>query len=71
MVKTIIFKQALLFLPLREIDPSIDEKSIISGGTVYKESNRTTLGRYPVTTLAKKDLSKKIMQDLSNCKPQI
>jgi hypothetical protein len=65
-VKNRIFKQALLFLPLREIDPSIEEKSIISGGPVYKDSIRTTLGRYPVTTLAKKDLSKKTMQDLSH-----
>lgn len=57
-LKKRIFKHALLFLPLREIDPSMEEKSIINGGTVYKDSNKVTLGRYPVITLAQKDLSK-------------
>jgi len=70
MLKKRIFKHALLFLPLREIDPSIEEKSIINGGTVYRDSSKVTLGRYPVITLAKKDLSKKIRQDLSHCKVQ-
>jgi hypothetical protein len=64
MLKNRILQHALLFLPLREIDPSIEEKSIINGGTVYKDSNKTTLGRYPVITLAENDLNKKIRQHL-------
>jgi hypothetical protein len=66
MLKDRILQHALLFLPLREIDPSIEEKSIINGGTVYNDSNKTTLGRYPVITLAQNDLNKKIRQDLSH-----
>jgi hypothetical protein len=59
MLKKRIFKHPLLFLPLREMDPSIEEKSIISGGTVYRDNSKVTLGRYPVITLAKKDLQGK------------
>lgn len=65
MVKNKILQQALFFLPLREIDPSMEEKNIIIGGTVYRDSSRTTLGRYPVTSLTKKGLNKMIKQKLS------
>jgi hypothetical protein len=73
MLKNKILVHALVFLPLREIDPSIDEKRIISGGTVYKDSNRTTLGRYPVMTLTQNDLHRKVIRAGTKliCKPEI
>jgi hypothetical protein len=76
MLKNKILVHALVFLPLREIEPSIDEKRIIRGGTVYRDSNRTTLGRYPVMTLTQKDLDKKVISEgkrssSANLKPKL
>lgn len=42
-------QDALFFLWLREINPSIDENIIITGAAVYRNMTNITLGRYPVT----------------------
>lgn len=44
-VKYKTLQHALFFLPLREMDPSTAENSIIVGGTVYKNNIKMTLGR--------------------------
>jgi hypothetical protein len=44
-VKYKTLQHALFFLPLREIDPSTAENSIMAGGTVYKAKIKITLGR--------------------------
>ena len=44
-VKYKTLQHALLFLPLREIDPSTAENSIMTGGTIYRAKIKTTLGR--------------------------
>jgi hypothetical protein len=44
-VKYKTFQHALFFLPLREIEPSTVENSIITGGTAHKNKTNITLGR--------------------------
>lgn len=44
-VKYKTLMHALLFLPLRETDPSRDENDIIVGGTRYRNRINMTLGK--------------------------
>jgi hypothetical protein len=44
-VKYKTLQHALFFLPLREIDPSTAENSIMVGGTEYRAKIKTILGR--------------------------
>ena len=50
MVNRSILLQALLSIPLKELNPCIVENSFIIEGTYEETSRRMTLGRYPVTS---------------------